>query len=64
MTFREALEQGYLPVRTAMERGYVSRKVDVMEQPVLESRRCGKYIQAPLYDTSRYFARIYIAKED
>lgn len=63
MTYREALDMGYKPVRTALERGYVSRKVDIMKQPVLESKRCGKYIKAPLFDTSKYLARIYISKE-
>ena len=63
MTYRDALDMGYKPVRRALERGYISRKVDIMNQPVLESKRCGKYIQAPLFDTSKYFARIYISKE-
>lgn len=63
MTYRDALDMGYKPVRRSLERGYVSRKVDIMDQPVLESKRCGKYIQAPMFDTSRYFARIYISKE-
>lgn len=63
MTYREALEMGYKPVRRALEHGYVPRKVDIMNQPVLESKRCGKYIQAPLFDTNRYFVRIYISKE-
>lgn len=63
MTYREALDMGYKPIRRALEHGYISRKVDIMNQPVLESKSCGKYIQAPLFDTNHYFARIYISKE-
>lgn len=51
--------QGREVIRTAYQRGYVSRKVKLDEQPILHGRR-GDYILAPCYHTTRYCARLYL----
>lgn len=49
-------------IRTAYQRGYISRKVKIDEQPVLHGRR-GDYILAPCYESTQYCKRYYLAEE-
>lgn len=66
MTYREALEQGWKKADTALHRGYVSRKVNVDNQPCLEAkgRRKGcMYVELPNPNSTQYLIRQYIVKE-
>lgn len=66
MTFKEAKEQGYYVDDVRLERGYVSRRVNVDEQLVLEAggRRKGEtYVSAPCFESTRYKYRYYLTKK-
>lgn len=62
MTYAEALAAGYKVVRVAFARGYVSRKTNMDEQPVMESKRCGLYVDAPCWKSTTYHYRYYLDK--
>lgn len=39
MTYQEAINQGYKLGKTTYQMGYVSRKIDIGKQDVLETKR-------------------------
>lgn len=64
-TLNEALNQGYRMADTTYQRGYISRKVNMYDQPVKVaggSRRGQLYIEAPCSTSTQYSYRIYIAR--
>lgn len=64
MTYGEALKKGYNPTRQSYERGYVSRKVNKLEQPVITNKWGWKYVLLPCWKSSQYCVRQYIEKEN
>ena len=65
MTYKEAKEQGYKDIYQRYQRGYVSRKINTDDQPVLKSGRNGKgpeYVLLPAGRTTRFCVRQYIRK--
>lgn len=63
MTYLEAKAKGYKDGRTAYQRGYVSRKTNIENQPVLKSGRCELYVLLPNWNSTRYCIRQYLTKE-
>lgn len=65
MTYKEAKAQGYVIVYRAWQRGYVSRKVNMDDQPVLVAggkRRGMLYVVGPSWVSTVYCMRYYLAK--
>lgn len=58
MTLKEALESGYNPYTVSWTRGYLSRRVNIDEQPVQQRTVCG----APCFISTRYHYKVYLAK--
>lgn len=63
MTYKEAKAKGYRDGRRAYQRGYVSRKVDIDDQPVLKSGAGELYVLLPNWDSTQYCIRQYLTKE-
>lgn len=66
MTYKEAKANGYKVVGSAWTRKYISRKINVDEQPVHEAggRRKGLlYVEVPSWKSTQYSTRLYLAKE-
>lgn len=65
-TLNDYLDHGYrLDGGMAYQRGYVSRKVDIGEQPVYEakgSRKGQLYILEPCYTSTKYCFRHYLTR--
>ena len=64
-TLNDYLDAGYFLADMEYQKGYVSRRVDIGNQPVLvaKGRRAGElYILEPCYHTSRYCFRHYLVK--
>lgn len=67
MTYWEALNSGYRVSCIKWQRKYVSRKVDIMDQPVKfagGSRKGQPYIELPSWQSTQYSLRAYLEKED
>lgn len=65
-TLKDALENGYIITEWKYQGGYVSRKVDGLQQPVLiaGARRKGQmYVLLPAYNTTRFCYRAYLGKD-
>ena len=65
MTYGEAKANGWKEADTKYERGYVSRKVDVDQQPVLVaggSRKGQLYVKLPCWSTTLFCVRQYLTK--
>lgn len=65
MNYAEALAAGYVPADTAWTRGYISRKADAMNLPVLAAggRRVGDlYVCMSSYKSTKYCVRQYLRK--
>lgn len=65
MTYREALDKGYTDAEYSIRRGYVSRKVDIHNQPVKEAGGMKKgrlYVDLPSFTSTRYHIRQYLNK--
>lgn len=63
MTYGEALDMGYRMGDIKYQRGYVSRRVDVLEQPVKEaggSRKGELYVLIPNRYSTNYCYRQYL----
>lgn len=63
MTYKEAIEQGYRNGDCMYTIGYISRKTDILQQPVqiAGGRRKGQlYVEIPARQTSRYHIRQYL----
>ena len=63
MTFQEALASGWTMAGTSWARGYVSRRVDPMKQPLhmAGGRRLGSfYVDLPSSITTQYHVRQYL----
>lgn len=64
MTYREALDMGFTPGDTKWTSGYLSRKIDIDNQPVktaTKGRREGqKYVDLPTYQSTQYHLRQYL----
>ena len=59
MTYANAIAAGYQTGKTSYQRGYVSRKINPDNQPVLTSR--GKlYVLLPCWHTTQYCIRQYL----
>ena len=64
-TLLDALDQGYRMSDTTFQRGYISRKINMYDQPVKVaggSRRGQLYIEAPCSTSTQYSYRIYLAR--
>lgn len=64
-TLRDALEDGYIIGECEHERGYLSRKVCDLDQPVkVDGRtRSGQlYVELPCHTSSTYHYRFYLVK--
>lgn len=64
MTYKEAKAKGYKDGRTAYQRGYVSRKINIENQPVLKSGRGELYVLLPNWNSTQYCIRQYLTKEN
>ena len=64
MTYKDAKKQGYKNGRQAYQRGYVSRKIDINNQPVLTSGKGELYVLFPCWTSTQYCIRQYIYKEN
>ena len=62
MTYAEAKKGGYKDSYTAYARGYVSRKVNIDDQPVLMTKRGKYYVELPNWNSTQYLIRQYIEK--
>lgn len=63
MTVDDALHSGYQIGDSTYQRGYVSRKINVMQQPVQVAggSRAGElYFDGPCYHSTRYHYRTYL----
>lgn len=63
MNFQEALAAGWTLAGSAWARGYVSRKVDPMKQPLhmAGGTRLGEfYVELPAEKSTRYHVRQYL----
>lgn len=66
MTYAEAKEKGYVPSDSTYQRGYISRKIDTMQQPVKTAggnRKGQLYVLLPCYTSTQYCFRQYLWKE-
>lgn len=66
MTYEEAIKKGYTDADTKYQRGYISRKVNTMEQPVQEARGSRKgelYVLLPCFTSTQYCIRQYLRKD-
>lgn len=64
-TLSDALDQGYRIADQMYQRGYISRKINMYDQPVKVaggSRRGQLYIEAPCSTSTQYSCRIYLAR--
>lgn len=62
-TYAEARKLGYKDADKQYQRGYISRKTNLFEQPVLIAggKRKGQlYILVPCFRTTRYCMRMYL----
>ena len=65
MTYGEALNAGYRDGDVTFQRGYVSRRVSVLDQPVKEAggnRKGQLYVLLPNYRSTNYCYRQYLVK--
>ena len=65
-TYGEALKQGWQKTHAAWQRGYVSRKIDVNNQPIKLAggfRHGQFYVNLPSWGATQYCLRQYIAKD-
>ena len=65
MTYADAIKAGYKDGGTKYQRGYISRRVDTMAQPVRVAggnRKGQLYVLLPSYDSTRYCVRRYLYK--
>lgn len=60
MKYSEALKKGWKEGRVAWARGYISRKVNQMDQLVYRSARGEYYVELPSWQSSQYFHRQYL----
>ena len=65
MTYAEAIANGYKWHHDAYFAGYVSRKVDVRNQPLKKARGMYRnkdlfYVELPCWHTSRFAIRAYL----
>lgn len=64
-SWRDARALGYKVTYTALQRGYVSRRIDVDDQPIMIAgghRRGRLYYLAPSWQSTQYCRRVYIDK--
>lgn len=57
MTYKQAIDAGYKNGRTSLERGYISRRINVENQHVYYSGRGGKgdpYVILPCFFSTGY----------
>lgn len=65
MTLKQALESGYTLGDTRLHMGYVSRRVNPDEQPVMVaggSRRGELYVELPNWKSTNYYIRQYLVR--
>ena len=63
MTYKQSISAGYKNADTKYQRGYISRKIDPDNQPVLTAkgnRRGQKYVLLPCYHSTQYCIRQYL----
>lgn len=66
MTYKEAIEQGYRDGDCMYTIGYISRKTDILKQPVKMAggRRKGQlYVDIPAWQTTKYHIRQYLVEK-
>ena len=61
-TYREMIANGYHAARTSYQRGYVSRRTDINDQQVHETRRGELYVLAPCWVSTQYCYRVYLTR--
>ena len=67
MTLHEALLNGYKVREYKYQRGYVSRKINLANQPVLTGKGYRKnqlYVLIPCFTSTQYCFRAYLKKDD
>lgn len=65
MTYSEALANGYKRAFVSYQKGYVSRKIDPHNQPLIEGKGIRKgmyYVELPCWISTRYSFRLYLTK--
>lgn len=63
MTYAEVKANGWKDGHTAYAKGYISRKVDIDNQPVKQTARGWYYIEKPAYNTTQYYVRQYLIEK-
>ena len=66
MTYGNALAAGYVNADRQWQRGYLSRKINVMEQPVVVAggyRKGDLYVLLPTRQSTQYCIRQYLKKK-
>ena len=64
-TYEEAIAMGYTPTFTSLQRGYVSRKMDMDIAPVMVAggnRKGMLYVLLPCWQSTQYCVRQYLTK--
>lgn len=64
-TYEEALARGYTNSFTSLQRGYISRKMDAANAPVMVAggnRKGLLYVVLPCWQSSQYSIRQYLTK--
>lgn len=65
MTYKQAIEQGYKTADTKYQRGYISRKANIDDLPVMTAggnRKNQLYVLLPCWNSSQYCVRQYLVK--
>lgn len=65
MNYKQAQDQGYYIYRTAWQKKYISRKININDQPVLIAGGNCKgelYIEGPCWISTQYSFRHYLKK--
>lgn len=66
LTLKEALDSGYRISDSKFALGYISRKVNIDEQPCYYAGGTRKgyiYVELPCRNSTRYYYRMYLGKE-
>ena len=62
-TFYDAIAAGLHYERSAACAGYMSRRTDILEQPIEVSRDGELYVEVPSWSSGNYHLRIYLSEE-
>ena len=67
MTYKEALDRGYIQADQKYQRGYISRRIDADGQQVYtagRARKGEKYVLLPCWNSTQYCVRQYLRLQE